>query len=96
MKTEIKRVMHFYEGPKFINLSGGVFKPWQDYELKEDYLVGGVIVSSRRIGYLNGVFAQAIVDYKRYLLDLRLPEPNGVISVKEMIDWVNNEFGGIA
>ena len=50
-----------------------------------------MIVSSRHIGFLDGRSVQGIIEYKRYLLDLSMSEPQGVISIREMVDWVNKQ-----
>lgn len=93
MRSELTSYYHFYGGPYFTEQSFGPYEPRKEYELREDYMIsGGCIVSSRRVGFLTGDVVQRMIDLKRFFLDLRLPEPKGVISIREMVDWVNKQL----
>ena len=88
MKIELKPEFHFYEGPKFLERTAGSYKPWLEYELKE--VTPGI--ASRSIGFLNGAVVQRLIDYKRDILNRRLPSPKGVVSIGTMINWVESQF----
>ena len=92
MNIEIKGVPHFYEGPDFLHHRRGQFDPQKEYEIREDYIQGTTVVSSRRMeGRFSGTEIQRLVDLKIDLLNMRESEPCGVWNITDMINWVNRQ-----